>query len=66
VGSDAHRPWEIGRAYLECQGFAGRDDFIASIREGVVTGRLAGHSIHLYTRYDKLRKWLGRRRSKSS
>ena len=60
VGSDAHRPWEIGRAYLECPNFTGRDDFIAAVRAGAVTGRLAGHSIHLFTRYDKIRKWLGR------
>ena len=61
VGSDAHRPWEIGRAYLECPDFSARDDFLRSVRAGVVTGRLAGYSIHLYTRYDKIRKWLGRR-----
>jgi predicted metal-dependent phosphoesterase TrpH len=63
VGSDAHRPWEIGRAYVETPDFTGRDDFIAALTNGAVTGRLAGHSIHLYTRYDKLRKWLGRRGS---
>jgi len=66
VGSDAHRPWEIGRAYVEVADFAGRDDFIASLKGGAVTGRLAGHAIHFYTRYDKLRKWLGRRRSRTS
>jgi predicted metal-dependent phosphoesterase TrpH len=66
VGSDAHRPWEIGRAYLECPDFTGREDFIAAITQGEVTGKLAGHSIHFYTRYDKWRKWLGRRRTKSS
>ncbi len=67
VGSDAHRAWEIGRAYLECPNFTGRDDFIASLKNGTVTGRLAGHAIHFYTRYDKFRKWLrGGRRSKPS
>jgi predicted metal-dependent phosphoesterase TrpH len=66
VGSDAHRPWEIGRAYVEVDDFAGRDDFIAALKGGAVTGRLAGHAIHFYTRYDKLRKWLGRRRSRTS
>jgi len=66
VGSDAHRPWEIGRAYLECPDFTGREDFIASIKDGEVTGRLAGHAIHLYTRYDKIRKWLSRRGSRTS
>ena len=66
VGSDAHRPWELGGAYLECDDFTGRDDFIASVRGGRVEGLLAGHSIHFWTRYDKLIKWLGRRRTKSS
>jgi predicted metal-dependent phosphoesterase TrpH len=66
VGSDAHRPWEIGRAYVEVPDFTGRDDLIASLRNGAVTGRLAGHWIHFYTRYDKLRKWFGRRGSRAS
>ena len=61
VGSDAHRPWEIGRAWLEVAEFSGRDDFVEALRGGVVHGRLAGHSIHLQTRYDKFRKWLARR-----
>jgi predicted metal-dependent phosphoesterase TrpH len=64
VGSDAHRPWEIGRAYLECPDFGGRDDFLDAVKQGEVTGRLAGHAIHFYTRYDKIRKWLGRRGTK--
>jgi predicted metal-dependent phosphoesterase TrpH len=66
VGSDAHRPWEIGRAYLEIPDFTGRDDFIASLKAGAVTGRLAGHWIHFYTRYDKIRKWLASRGSRPS
>ena len=66
VGSDAHRPWELGRAYLDVPDFAGREDFIAAVRQGKVTGRLAGHSIHVWTRYDKIRKWLGRRRNTTS
>jgi predicted metal-dependent phosphoesterase TrpH len=61
VGSDAHRPWELGRAYLECDDFAGRDDFLAAIRGGTVHGRLAGYGIHLFTRYDKWRKRLERK-----
>ena len=60
------REWEIGRAYLECPEFSGREDFLAALSAGTVTGRLAGHSIHLYTRYDKVRKWLGRRGTKRS
>lgn len=58
VGSDAHRPWEIGRAYLEVDDFAGRDDFVAALRSGTVHGRLAGAMSHLWTRWDRVRKWL--------
>jgi len=66
VGSDAHRPWEIGRAYIEIPDFTGRADFIDSLKAGAVTGRLAGHAIHFYTRYDKWRKWWSRRGSKTT
>ncbi|HEV8229070.1 MAG TPA: PHP domain-containing protein [Candidatus Limnocylindria bacterium] len=65
VGSDAHRPSEIGRAWIEVADFAGRDDFVAALREGTVHGRLTGNAIHLATRYDVLRKWWSRRRTKS-
>ena len=30
------------------------------------TGRLAGHAIHFYTRYDKWRKWWSRRWSRTT
>jgi predicted metal-dependent phosphoesterase TrpH len=66
VGSDAHRTSEIGRAWIEIDGFADRDGFIASLRGGEVHGRLTGTAIHLATRYDVFRKWLGRRRTKRS
>lgn len=66
VGSDAHRPWELGGAYLEVDEFTGQADFIAAVRGGRVEGRLAGHSIHFWTRYDKFRKWLSRQRTKIS
>ena len=61
VGSDAHRPSEIGRAWIEVDEFAGRDDFVAALRGGTVHGRLTGQAIHLATRYDVFRKWLTRR-----
>jgi len=64
VGSDAHRVSEIGRAYIEVDEFAGRDDFVEALRGGVVNGRLTGSAIHLATRYDVFRKWLVRRRTK--
>ncbi len=61
VGSDAHRASEIGRAWIELDEFAGRDDLVSALRTGVVHGGLSGAGIHLATRYDVLRKWLARR-----
>ena len=66
VGSDAHRASEIGRAWIEVDEFAGRDDFITALRSGEVHGRLTGQAIHLATRYDVFRKWLTRRRTRKS
>jgi len=65
VGSDAHRASEIGRAWVEVEDFAGRDDFIAALREGSVIGKLTGNYIHVLTRLDVFRKWWTRRRVKS-
>jgi predicted metal-dependent phosphoesterase TrpH len=63
AGSDAHRASEIGRAFVEMPDFAGRDDFLNSLRKGVAQGRLSGGRVHVYTRYDRFRKWLGRKSS---
>jgi predicted metal-dependent phosphoesterase TrpH len=65
AGSDAHRASEIGRAFVEMPDFTGRGDFLAALREGAVHGRLSGSGVHLFTRYDRLRKWMGRDRSSS-
>jgi predicted metal-dependent phosphoesterase TrpH len=61
AGSDAHRPGELGRAFVEVDDFAGPAAFVASLRSAVVHGRLAGYGVHVLTRYDRLRKWLGER-----
>jgi predicted metal-dependent phosphoesterase TrpH len=63
AGSDAHRAAEIGRAFVEMPDFAGRADFLDSLRQGVAQGRLSGGGVHLFTRYDRFRKWLGRKSS---
>jgi predicted metal-dependent phosphoesterase TrpH len=63
AGSDAHRASEIGRAFVEMPDFAGRGDFLDSLRKGVAQGRLSGGRVHVYTRYDRFRKWLGRKSS---
>jgi hypothetical protein len=63
AGSDAHRASEIGGAFVEMPDFAGRADFMDALREGVARGRLSGMTVHLFTRYDRLRKWFARKSS---
>jgi predicted metal-dependent phosphoesterase TrpH len=65
VGSDAHRTREIGQAWLEMDDFADRDGFVAALRSGTVNGTLTGQLIHLWTRWDVMRKWLARQLRRS-
>ncbi len=65
VGSDAHRAAEIGRAWVEMEAFAGREDFIAALGQGSVFGKLTGNYIHVLTRLDVMRNWWKRRRAKT-
>lgn len=61
VASDAHRPAEVGAAWLEMDDFIDRDGFVAALRSGTVQGTLSGQLVHLWTRWDVIRKWLARR-----
>ncbi len=61
AGSDAHRANEIGRAYVEVPPFDTPAEFAVALRSGKVTGELSGLRAHLRTRYDVMRRWLGRR-----
>lgn len=54
AGSDAHRAFELGHAWIEMDDFADRDGFLAAARGGTVHGRLTGVLVHVLTRYDKL------------
>lgn len=60
VGSDSHRPSEIGGAYVEIPDFSTPAELIESLRTGTVTGRLSGLRAHLRTRYDVMRRSLRR------
>lgn len=60
AGSDAHRPNEIGRAYVEVSPFATADEFVAALRSGEVSGTLSGLRAHFRTRYDVFRRWMSR------
>jgi hypothetical protein len=58
VGSDAHRPIEIGRAYVDVVRFATPQELLAALREGQVTGTLSGIGIHVRTWVDIGRKFM--------
>ena len=56
VGSDSHRPIEIGRAYVDVARFGTPQELLIALREGKVTGTLSGVGIHLRTWVDIGRK----------
>jgi predicted metal-dependent phosphoesterase TrpH len=59
AGSDAHSPGEVGHCYVEMPPFEGPRDFIASLRQGRLRGRLSTPFVHLISRYAYLRRALG-------
>ena len=59
AGSDAHSPWEVGRAYVELPEFDGAQGFLSALREGRLAGRLSSPLIHMWSRYAVLRRKLG-------
>ena len=61
AGSDAHRPAEIGAAWLEMDDFADPAGFAAALRTATVNGTLSGQLVHLWTRIDVARRWVSRR-----
>jgi predicted metal-dependent phosphoesterase TrpH len=58
VGSDSHRPIEIGRAYVDVVPFVTPQELLAALREGKVTGTLSGLGIHVRTWVDIGRKFM--------
>jgi hypothetical protein len=55
AASDAHCARELGRSYVEMPPFSGDQDFLASLREGRLVGRLSSPFIHLVSRYAVIR-----------
>ena len=58
AGSDAHRPSEIGNAYVEMPEFNGKDEFVASLAEGKVFGHRSNPLVHFVTTWTRLKKHL--------
>lgn len=59
AGSDAHSPGELGRAYVEMPDFDGPQEFLQSLRQGRIVGRLSTPAVHLLSRWAWLRRRLG-------
>jgi predicted metal-dependent phosphoesterase TrpH len=59
AGSDAHAPFEVGRAYVELAPFNGPPSFLESLARGQICGRLSSPLVHLVSRYAKARRRLG-------
>jgi predicted metal-dependent phosphoesterase TrpH len=60
AGSDAHIAWEIGHAYVEMPAFSDKDEFLRSLAQGQIVGRLTTPLIHFASNWAK---WIKRRRS---
>jgi predicted metal-dependent phosphoesterase TrpH len=58
AGSDAHAPFEVGRAYVNIPASDGPQDFLENLALGQIGGRLSSPFVHLYSTYAKWRKRL--------
>lgn len=58
AGSDAHSPWEVGRAYVEMGSFDSGEAFLDCLAQGRVGGRLSSPLVHLTSTYAKWRRRL--------
>ena len=66
AATDAHTPWEIGRAYTEIPPFEGPDGFLLALKKGNIVGRRSFVGFHVLSTLAKIR-WrlhLGRRIAK--
>ncbi len=57
--TDAHSPWEMGRAYVEAPTFEGPEEFLEALRWGTLVGHPSTPLVHLISRYASLRRKLG-------
>jgi predicted metal-dependent phosphoesterase TrpH len=59
AGSDAHAPFEVGRAYVKLPCFEGRQDFLDCLAQGQVGGRQSSPFVHFVSTYARARKRWG-------
>jgi len=58
AGSDAHTPSEIGNAYVEMPEFNGKDEFLASLAQGKISGNKSSPTVHFANTWARLKKRL--------
>ena len=56
AGSDAHTLREVGRAFVEMPDFDGPQEFLASLRQGRINGKLSSKLIHIGSTWAKVAK----------
>lgn len=59
VGSDAHMPYELGRAVLNMPPFEDAQSFKRALAAAVPRTRLSGFFVHFYSKYAKWARKLG-------
>ncbi len=60
AGSDAHHPYEVGRAYVEMPEFEDGSSFLAALGQGRIFGRNSGPWVHLASAWSRSRSNLRR------
>jgi predicted metal-dependent phosphoesterase TrpH len=58
AGSDAHTPSEIGNAYVEMPEFSGKDEFLASLAKGKISGNKSNPVVHFASTWARLKRRL--------
>ena len=58
AGSDAHTLPEIGNACLEMPDFNGKDEFLASLAKGKISGNMSNPTAHFVSTWNRLKKRL--------
>ena len=56
AGSDAHTLPEIGNAYVEMPDFNGKDEFLASLAKGKISGNKSNPTAHFVSTWNRLKK----------
>jgi predicted metal-dependent phosphoesterase TrpH len=58
AGSDAHTLPEIGNAYVEMPDFNGKEEFLASLAKGKISGNKSNPTAHFVSTWNRLKKRL--------